>query len=421
MNGDDLTLHLGGTWDDPGTCPVIIPDGASYQCQFSSIDVGGDPQTLMIWVNRHEAGDGVSLESWRQTIEDRWREDSEAAPGAQTLEVISTVGEAAYLVTGTGDYAGSTLSFYDGALDVRMQYAVDGPNGIRSRRTRTCSWATSGRLVAERLAMQAAAATDDVDATAEPTEPTEPTEQPEPSPAPVASAAPPPTAPPASPAPVPTAAPAPPTSAPVVGPSRWRDRGTSASTRWSSPPAASRRPGIVLLIPFPSALFNSTLEENYAEIRGWFRFRRRRRPGRGDEDDGEPGVRTATTRCGSGRRRDRRRADRCVRCRQAVGAGRPRAAAGPPSCARPVLGDPAGRGQLLRRSRACCTASSTRTFGLSLDSAAAVRGHPRRAGGRRHSRRWLAIRRAQGAPERGAGLVPGAARDPDRGARVRAA
>ena len=129
VNGDDLTLHLGGTWEDPGTCGVNIPDGASYLCRFDSIDVGGDRQTLMIWVNRHEAGDGVSLESWRQTIQGRWREDDEAAPGAQTLEEISTVGEAAYLVTGTGDYAGSTLSFYDGALDVRMQYAVEGPNG----------------------------------------------------------------------------------------------------------------------------------------------------------------------------------------------------------------------------------------------------------------------------------------------------
>ncbi len=41
---------------------------------------------------------------------------------------------------------------------------------------------------------------------------------------------------------------------------------------------------IVLLIPFPSALFNSTLEQHYAEIRGWLRFRRRR----STADDGGP-------------------------------------------------------------------------------------------------------------------------------------
>ena len=40
--------------------------------------------------------------------------------------------------------------------------------------------------------------------------------------------------------------------------------------------SAAAAAGIVLLIPFPSALFNSTVEENYDEIRGWFRFRRRR-------------------------------------------------------------------------------------------------------------------------------------------------
>ena len=209
VNGDDLTLHLGGTWDDPGTCGVNIPEGASYLCQFSSIDVGGDLQTLMVWVNRHGVGDDVSLESWRQTIEGRWREDSEAAPGAQTLEVISTVGEAAYLVTGTGDYAGSTLSFYDGAVDVRIQYAVDGPNGDPVSENQNLFLGDLARLVAERLHMQAAAATDDLGATAQSTG------QPAPSATPVASAAPAPSVAPASPTPVPTVAPAPPTSPPV--------------------------------------------------------------------------------------------------------------------------------------------------------------------------------------------------------------
>jgi hypothetical protein len=37
---------------------------------------------------------------------------------------------------------------------------------------------------------------------------------------------------------------------------------------------------LVLLMPFPAALFNSTLEENYDEVRGWFSFVPRRDPSR---------------------------------------------------------------------------------------------------------------------------------------------
>jgi hypothetical protein len=37
---------------------------------------------------------------------------------------------------------------------------------------------------------------------------------------------------------------------------------------------------LVLLMPFPAALFNSTLEENYDEVRGWFSFVPRRDPER---------------------------------------------------------------------------------------------------------------------------------------------
>ena len=121
--------------------------------------------------------------------------------------------------------------------------------------------------------------------------------------APVGSVAPAPTSPPATPAPVATAAPiatAPPPAPPgAAGPVQAPGPADISLDPVVIATSALAAAGIVLLIPFPSALFNSTLEENYDEIRGWFRFRRRRaRPdddAKADDEGGpEPGG-TATT------------------------------------------------------------------------------------------------------------------------------
>ena len=113
------------------------------------------------------------------------------------------------------------------------------------------------------------------------------TPPPAPSARPVASEAPAaPTAAPSSPGPVPTSVPLPlpSPSAPLAGPVQApgpSDISLDPVVVATSVVAAA---GIVLLIPFPSALFNSTLEQHYAEIRGWLRFRRRR----STADDGGP-------------------------------------------------------------------------------------------------------------------------------------
>ena len=89
--------------------------------------------------------------------------------------------------------------------------------------------------------------------------------------------------------------------------------------------------GIVLLIPFPSALFNSTLEQNYAEDPGLVPVRRRRRPHRRrrctdrtgpDEppDDDPPGAGGPAA---VGRRRDRSRDSRRGAQAAAPAAARP--------------------------------------------------------------------------------------------------
>ncbi|MCY7417229.1 MAG: PASTA domain-containing protein, partial [Chloroflexi bacterium] len=90
----------------------------------------------------------------------------------------------------------------------------------------------------------------------------------------------------AGPAPTPTTTPAP-VAAPVQAPGP-SDISLDPVVIVTSAAAAA---GIVLLIPFPSALFNSTLEANYAEIRGWFRFRRRKRT----TDDARTDSATAVT------------------------------------------------------------------------------------------------------------------------------
>ncbi len=156
-----------------------------------------------------------TLDDWRQSVTDA------AAATSATMTRVPDLGDEAYALQGVG---ASSLEFYAAGVTGRLDVADSTP-------AIDAALPAVARLAVERLGVPA-------------------------------------------PAPSPTPRPS---TAPTVGPVQAPGPGDISLDPVVIATSAVAAAGIVLLIPFPSALFNSTLEENYDEIRGWLRWRRRRR------------------------------------------------------------------------------------------------------------------------------------------------